>query len=156
LKVKINMECSRVHLLDLPDELLMIIFKKLEKFEILYSLLDINMRLDQIVFDPSIINTQITLMEQASPLKLISSLPDIVLDRFCFEILPKIHDKIKWLNLETLSMERILLTVNNYSNLRQLDIFIMNIETDMHLFTSKIFYYDYFSHLITDIYLNLA
>jgi hypothetical protein len=149
LKVKINMECSPVHLLDLSDEILMIIFKKLEKFEILYSLMDINMRLDQIVCDPSIITTQITFMKQASLLKLTSPLPEIVLDRLCSQILPKIHDKIKWLKLETSSMERILLAANNYSNLRQLDIFIMDTEKiDMHLFTSKMFDFDFqsFNH----------
>ncbi|CAF4007548.1 unnamed protein product, partial [Rotaria sordida] len=93
------------------------------------------MRLDQILLDSNIINTQITLMKQASPLKLTSPLSDIVLNRFCEQILPKIHDKIKWLKLETSSMERILLAANSYFNLRQLDLFIMNIETDdMHLF----------------------
>ncbi|CAF2145333.1 unnamed protein product [Rotaria magnacalcarata] len=75
-------------------------------------------------------------MKQITPVKLTSSLPDFVRDRFCPEILPKIHDKIQLLKLETLSMERILLAVNNYSNLRQLDIFIMNTETDMQLFTN--------------------
>jgi hypothetical protein len=153
LKVKIDMECSPVNLLDLSDEILMIIFKKLEKFEILYSLMDINMRLNQIVCDPSIITTQITFMKQASLLKLTSPLPEIVLDRLCSQILPKIHDRIKWLKLETSSMERILLAANNYSNLRQLDIFIMDIEkADMHLFTSKMCDFDYFSHLVTDRY----
>ncbi|CAF1078933.1 unnamed protein product [Rotaria sordida] len=98
------------------------------------------MRLDQILLDSNIINTQITLMKQASPLKLTSPLSDIVLNRFCEQILPKIHDKIKWLKLETSSMERILLAANSYFNLRQLDLFIMNIETDdMHLFNSMIF-----------------
>lgn len=156
LKVKINMECSPVHLLDLSDEILIIIFKKLKKFEILYSLMDINIRLDQTVLDPSIITTQITLMKQASLLKLTSPLPEIVVDRLCSHILSKIHDKIQWLKLETSSMERILLAPSNYSNLRQFDVYIMDIETDMHFFTSKIFHFDYFSHLVTDRYLKLA
>jgi hypothetical protein len=134
------MECSRVELFDLPDEILLMIFKKLENVEILYSLMDINMQLNQIVSTP-IFTSQITLMKQTSPLEL----PDIVVDRFCLQILPKIHDKIKWLKLETFSMERILLAANKYSNLRQLDIFMMNPKTDMHLFTGKIFgIHDYF------------
>ncbi|CAF3395204.1 unnamed protein product, partial [Rotaria sp. Silwood2] len=128
------MECSCIGLFDLPDEILLMIFKKLENVEIFYSLMDINMRLNQIVSDP-IFTSQITLMKRISPLLLTSPLPHIIVDRFCLQILPKIHDKIKWLKLETLSMERILLAANNYSNLRQLDIFIMNTKTDMHLFT---------------------
>ena len=140
VKVKINMEYSPVQLLDLPAEILLIVFQKLEKFEILYSLMNINMQLDQIVRDPSILTNQIALMKQTSLPQHTSPLPEIVLDRLCSEILPKIHDKIQWFNLETSSMERILLAANNYSNLRQLDIFIMDIELDMHLFHSKIFH----------------
>ncbi|CAF2924919.1 unnamed protein product [Rotaria sp. Silwood2] len=131
------MECQHIKLCDLPDELLLIIFKKLKNVEILYSLMDINKRLNQIVSDP-IFTREITLMKQTTPVKLTSPLSDFVRDRFCREILPKIHDKIQWLKLETLSMERILLAVNNYSNLRQLDIFIMNTETDMQLFTKDL------------------
>ncbi|CAF0974837.1 unnamed protein product [Rotaria sordida] len=144
------MECLRVELFDLPDEIFLMIFKKLENVEILYSLMDVNMRFNQIVSD-SIFTTQITLMKQRSSMELTSSLPNIVLDRFCLRILPKIHDNIKWLKLETLSMERILLAANNYSNLCQLDIFIMNKETDMHLFTGKLFdCYNHFNYLVVD------
>ncbi|CAF4649203.1 unnamed protein product, partial [Rotaria sp. Silwood1] len=35
-----------------------------------------------------------------------------ILDRFCLQILPKIHHKIQFLNLESSSMERILLSTN--------------------------------------------
>lgn len=92
------------------------IFKKLENVEILCSSLDINMGLDQIVSDP-IFTNQITLMKQTSPLELTSPLLDLVVDRFCLQILPKIRDKIKWLKLETLSMERIqFLTLLDYGS----------------------------------------
>jgi hypothetical protein len=137
------MEYSRVQLLNLPDEILMIIFKKLDNVEMLYSLMNVNTRLDQIVCDP-IFTTQITLMKQNSSIDLTSPLSDVVLNRFCVQILPQIHQKISSLSLETLSMERILLAATNYPNLRQLDIFIMNKDIDMHLFTSKIFYFGYF------------
>jgi len=132
------MECSYVQLLNLPDEILMIIFKKLDNVEVLYSLMNINMRFNKIVRDPTF-TSQIALMKQNSSTNLTSPLSDIVLDRFCLKILPQIHEKIKSLKLETLSMERVLLAVNNYPNLHQLDIFIMNKNIDMHLFTSKIF-----------------
>jgi hypothetical protein len=132
------MECSYVQLLNLPDEILMIIFKKLDNVEVLYSLMDVNMRFNKIVRDPTF-TSQIALMKQNSSTNLTSPLSDIVLDRFCLKILPQIHEKIKSLKLETLSMKRVLLAVNNYPNLHQLDIFIMNKNIDMHLFTSKIF-----------------
>lgn len=131
------MKYSFVQLIDLPNEILLIIFKKLNNDEILYSLMNINIRLNQILHDP-IFTNQISLLKYNSLLDLTSALPDIVLNRFCFQILPQINHKIKWFNLETLSMERVLLAAD-YPNLRQLNIFLMNEETDIQLFTGKIF-----------------
>ncbi|CAF1480244.1 unnamed protein product [Rotaria sp. Silwood1] len=100
------MKYSFVQLIDLPVEILMIIFKKLNNDEVLYSLKDINMRLDQIIGDP-IFTNEISLIKYNSLADLTSALPDIVLNRFYFQILPKICHKIKCFTLETLSIERI-------------------------------------------------
>ena len=54
-----------------------------------------------------------------------NSLDDSIFERFYSEILPKIHHKIKWFDLEPLSMERVLLAVD-YPNLHGLSLF--NIE----------------------------
>jgi hypothetical protein len=59
-----------------------------------------------------------------------------LLDRFCSEILPKIHHQIQWLSLESSSIERILLAAN-YPNLCQLDIFILTEEPQLHLNGTK-------------------
>ncbi|CAF0998150.1 unnamed protein product [Rotaria sordida] len=56
-----------------------------------------------------------------------------ILDRFCLQILPKIQHKIKWLNLESLSIKRILLA-GYYPNLRGFGLFIVEPETVAHLF----------------------
>lgn len=133
-----TMKYSDAQLLDLPDEILMIIFNKLNNVEVLFSLMNVNVRLDKIVHDYTFTN-QITLIEQNGATNLGSPLSDKILDRFCLKILPQIHEKIKWFKLETISMERILLAANNYPNLHQLDIFIMNKNIDMHLFISKVF-----------------
>jgi len=53
-------------------------------------------------------------------MKHIYPLTDEVLERFCLEILPKIHHRIEWLTVESLSMERIFL-VCVYPILLQLD-----------------------------------
>ncbi|CAF3414410.1 unnamed protein product [Rotaria sp. Silwood2] len=45
---------------------------------------------------------------------------DTILDRFCLEILPIIHDKIEWLDVESSAMENILLSTN-YPNLHGLN-----------------------------------
>jgi len=42
---------SLIELIDLPDEILMTIFKKLNNVQVLYSLFDVNERLNQILYD---------------------------------------------------------------------------------------------------------
>ena len=59
------MKYSFVQLIDLPDEILLIIFKKLNNDEILYSLMNINIRLNQILHDP-IFTNQISLLKYTS------------------------------------------------------------------------------------------
>ena len=57
-----------------------------------------------------------------------------LLDRFCVRILPEIHDKIKWFDLESFSMERILLAANDLNlsslrlyNIRQKQLYIFSL-----------------------------
>ena len=51
--MKINTKRSCVELNDLPDEILLIIFKKLNKLETLYSCQGVNQRLNNIIHDPN-------------------------------------------------------------------------------------------------------
>jgi hypothetical protein len=128
------MEHSRFQLDNLPDEILMIIFKKLNNCEILYSLLGVNQRLDTIVND-SPITKNLTLTTSSHGSYQFSS---VVLDRFCFEILPKINDKIEKLSLESSSMERILRAAD-YPNLHKLCLFDVSTKTAHDLVSGKIF-----------------
>ncbi|CAF4739499.1 unnamed protein product, partial [Rotaria sp. Silwood2] len=54
------------------------------------------------------------------------------LDRFCLQILPSIRHKIKWVNLESSSMKRIL-HATNYPNLYGLGLYDIEIETALSL-----------------------
>ncbi|CAF2541770.1 unnamed protein product [Rotaria sp. Silwood2] len=92
------MENSFFQLNDLPDEILMIIFKKLTIVVVLYSLTHVNKRFNKIVHDISFTHT--LALYRSGTNDYIAPLPDEILDRFCLFILPKIHHKIKWLNLE--------------------------------------------------------
>ncbi|CAF4465093.1 unnamed protein product [Rotaria socialis] len=91
----------------------------------------VNMRLNQILRD-SIFTSCLTLLRVVSNNR-ICPLPDTVLDRFCLEILPKIHNQIKWLNLESLSLERILLTID-YPNLSGLGVYNIDEKTAISVF----------------------
>ncbi|CAF0753505.1 unnamed protein product [Rotaria sordida] len=64
-------------------------------------------------------------------------LPDPMVDQFCLQILPEIHHKIKWLNLELLSMERILLATN-YPNLYGLGLYDLQIEKVKYFVTETL------------------
>ncbi|CAF3364107.1 unnamed protein product [Rotaria sp. Silwood1] len=128
------MKHSSVELNDFPDEILMIILKKLSNVQVLYSLIGVNKRLHAIVHDPIFTNC-LTLMNYVS-VDSTDPLSGPVLVQFCLQILPSIHHKIKWLNLESSSMKRILLATN-YPNLYGLGLYDIEIETALSFFIDK-------------------
>jgi len=125
----------KVNLLDLPNEILLIILKKLDNMDVLYSLFDLNNeRLDKIIQENTFTNNLnfvlITLTDD------VLSISDSIIDRFCKNILPKIHYNVKSLILNSLSMERILFS-GDYPNLNKLKIFNFNDKTALRYFTGK-------------------
>jgi hypothetical protein len=136
------MEYSSFQLTDLPDELLLIIFNKLNNIDVLHSLVGISMRFNQIIYD-QIFTSCLTLFRWCDGI--ICPLNDTIIDRFCFEILPKIHYKIQWLHIESSSIERIL-RIDDYPNLYGLGLYNIKEETFKRLFVGKNFDNDCFSH----------
>ena len=133
------MKHSLVQLNDLPDEILIIILKKLDYHQVLYSIIGVNKRLTTLVHD-TIFTNHLTLMKYISD-DFIKPLSNKILDRFYSEVLPSIHHKIQWLDVELSSLERILLS-KNYPNLYKLGLYNLEIDRAKHLFTSKIFYFN--------------
>ncbi|CAF3060492.1 unnamed protein product [Rotaria sp. Silwood2] len=127
------MEYSCIGLNNLSDEILMIIFQKLNNIDVLYSFQGVNQRLNKIIHDP-------TFTSRWSFVKWLSGgfidlfCSDIMLNRFCLKILPEIHDKIKWLDLESSSMKHVLHAIN-YPNLDTLGLYNINEESARSLFT---------------------
>ncbi|CAF1676145.1 unnamed protein product, partial [Rotaria sordida] len=145
------MNLSKVGLLDLPNEILVMIFKKLDNIDVLYSLLDVdNQRLDIIAQENTFTNTLkfliITLTDD------ILSLTDSIVDRFCTNILPRIHQNVKSLILDSLSMERILL-VGDYPNLTEIKLFNFNDKIVSRYFTVETPFRCIFQRQITDLIL---
>jgi len=147
------MEHSCVQLEDLPDEILLIISQKLHNCDVLYSLMGLNERLDTILND-RIFTRNLTLMKSIYSSSY--QFTDIILDRFCLEILPKINDKIERLNIESSFMERILLATN-YPNLHALGLYDFAPETARKLFSGRIFFFYTLSMInyIRQIYLKI-
>src|SRR5690349_1811747 len=121
------MNRSNVHLLHLPDEILLIILKKLRNIDVLYSLLDIN-------------NGRLNILAQENTftniLKFVSIDDYSIIDRFCSDILPRIHHNVKCFILYPVLMKCILLATD-YPNLTELKIVHFQREIAVKYFTSK-------------------
>ena len=129
------MNQSNVSLLDLPNEILLIILKKLNNMDVLYSLLDVdNQRLDIIVREETFTKSLNFILTTITDDVL--SIADSILDRFCMNILPKIDYNVKSLILESGSMERILLAAD-YPNLTELKLYNVNDHIVSYHFTGK-------------------
>ncbi|CAF4961290.1 unnamed protein product [Rotaria sp. Silwood1] len=129
------MNRSCVQLKDLPDELLIFIFKQMNNIEVFYTLFGINERLDLILQD-SIFTNRLNFLKRSSKKFLNIFSPDIIFDRFCLQILPAVREKIQWLDVESSSLKQILCAAD-YPNLYRLGLFNIEEETIKSLFTGK-------------------
>lgn len=131
------MNQSDVHLLDLPNEMLITILKKLENVDVLYSFFNINHdRLYTLAMTDVFTNTLKFVMPSATDGY--QSISNPILDRFCMKILPQIDSHVRYLILEPISMERILLATQ-YSNLHRLKIYNFRQEIVSRYFTGNHF-----------------
>ncbi|CAF3867535.1 unnamed protein product [Rotaria sordida] len=142
-----------VELNDLPDEILLIIFKKLNNLQVLYSFQGINERLNKIIYDP--IFTSCLNFLQWSSSKFINKFPsDVILDRFCSEILPEISMKIKWFDLESSSMKHILCAAD-CPNLYGIGLYNIEHETARCLFIDEKLSSGIFKNQITTLIIEI-
>ncbi len=96
------MNQHNVHLLDLPNEILFLILKKLDNVDVLHSLLGINNRQLDIIAQEQIFSNILNFVSISQTADEISG---SILNRFCIDILPRIHENVKSLILESVSME---------------------------------------------------
>jgi hypothetical protein len=88
-----NLNKIRPNILDLPDEILFIILKKLNMVDVVYSLVDVNQRFDRLAVDSLYIcDLKITNIMSINSLYNQTSLIDTkVLCKICQKILPRIY-----------------------------------------------------------------
>jgi hypothetical protein len=123
------MNRSDIDLLDLPDELLLFILKKLDNIDILYSLLDVeNKRLDVLAHDEQFTNTLILTVSD-----------ETILNRFCIDILPRIHGNVKHLVLESSAIKRVL-HAGSYPILTNLKLFKFGQDIALQFFKGKLIF----------------
>jgi hypothetical protein len=132
------MNQHNVHLLDLPNEILLLILRKLDNIDVLYSLLGINNQRLEIIAQQQNFTNILNFAPTSRLTDEISSISGSTLDRYCIDILPKIHKTVKSLILESVSMERIL-RADNFPNLSELTLFNFNKAIFSRYFMGKSF-----------------
>jgi len=118
-----NSRMTRYSILDLPNEILLIIFNKLNTIDIFYSIIDVNERFYRLILNsPNVQDLQMTTTmnvdtcyEQTSPID------TKLLSRICKNILPEIHHQVYKLTIDQSSMKAILHAAN-YPQLYSLSI----------------------------------
>ena len=102
-----------LNILDLPNEILLIILKKLNIVDALCSLVDVNQRFDELLLNSPHIRTLDTVsMAVKSNSDRTISIDNRLLNKICEKILPRIHHRLTELIVEQHSITRILLAVN--------------------------------------------
>ncbi|CAF3205849.1 unnamed protein product [Rotaria socialis] len=96
------MDCTSI--VQLPNEILLYIFNKLNVIDVFYSLVGVNQRFDQLIFDFLDIDNIPSIFHQ----KYINgkSQHDYILDKICLKILPRINTKIRKLTIDPYSLKR--------------------------------------------------
>ena len=122
------LKSNYIDILDLPDEILRIIFNKLNTTDIFYSLVGVNQRFDRLAFDSLYIQHLDFVIK---PSNIHNSPVDVrFLDKICEQILPRINDKVTKLIVDPFSMKRILNAVH-YPQLHSLS--LINFQPDIFL-----------------------
>jgi hypothetical protein len=134
------MNQHNIHLLDLPNEILLLILKKLGNIDALYSLWDINNQRLEMIVRKQIFTNILNFVSICQSTGEISSVSSSILDQLCISILPSIHKNIQSLVVEPVSMERIF-RVGDYPNLTKLKIYNFNKGIALTYFKSKSFGY---------------
>ena len=123
-------------ILDLPNEILCIIFHKLDIFNVLYSFISINQRLDRLALDPFYIRKLIVTTKSFSDS--MCSIKDEIVDKLCGDIIPQIHDQVNKLFVEQNLLQRVL-HAGSYPRLNSLSLIDFKPRTLLKILTGKLF-----------------
>ena len=129
---------DHLNILDLPNEILLKIFQEVNMVDVLYSLVDVTQRFNQLIFDPFYIrNLNITSMRMKSFYDRTYSIDKQILDRICPNILPRISHQVNHLIVERYSIESVLHTMN-YPQVCSLTLLDFPEEVLLNCLTSKL------------------
>ena len=109
---------KNVNILDLPDEILLIIFGNLKTVNVFYSLAEVNRRFNRLALDSVYIRDVNMTIDSSNDQ--INSIDADVFSRICQKILPRIAHQVRKLTVEQDSMKEVLST--NYPQLYSLSL----------------------------------
>jgi len=111
------MNRSSVSIVSLSDEVLLNILMKLNTVDVLYSLIGVNKKLDRLARDINFTRSidLVTILSNSKK----KSRAKSIMDRFSFDIIPRIQHNIESLTLDQLSIDRVLRN-GNYPKLWKL------------------------------------
>jgi hypothetical protein len=107
---EIEMDNHHGNILDLPDEILLIIFKEMSTIDVLHSFGNVNQRFNRLIAD-SVYTRHLemtTLRNIKSEYDQIASIDPQILCEICMKIIPKIHHQVHQLTVQEDSIEQIL------------------------------------------------
>ncbi|CAF5148867.1 unnamed protein product [Rotaria magnacalcarata] len=142
------MNHSTLSILALCDEMVLAILNKLNNMDVLYSLIGVNKKLDSLVRD--ITFTQSIDLVTISSNEHNDSRNKSILDRFCFDIIPRIQQNIESLILDPLSIDRVL-CIGNYSKLYKVALVNVQFEIASRIFNNESSFVHNFKHQILDL-----
>jgi hypothetical protein len=126
----------QLNILDLPNEIFLQIFHRLNTVDVFYSFVGICERLDQLILDPFYITKLILTTKSFS--NNILSVKTQIIDKICKNIIPQIHHHVTELIVEQHSMENILHAAN-YPQLNSLSLIDFEWKILLEFLTSKHF-----------------
>ena len=112
----------QVNLVDLPSEILLIIMKKLNMVDVLYSLLDVTQRWNDLILNPLYVRRlDLTSVTVTPSDDWICSTDDRIVEQLCRHVLPIISDQVKTLRVDQHILGRVL-HASNYPQLDSLEL----------------------------------
>jgi hypothetical protein len=128
-----SMSDSTINIVHLPDEILLTIFNKLSHIDMLYSLVGVNRKLDTVAYDINFTRTVDLTMASSNQMN-----DSLINNRFCMQILPRIHHHVECLTVRGCFLERVL-HASTYPNLRKLIIVDLELNVGSRIFNGMSF-----------------
>ena len=130
---------NRLNLVDLPNEIFLMVMKKLNMNDVLYSLVDVHERWNDLVLNPLYVRrVDLTCVKVTPSDDWIYSTDDHVVERICRDVFPRINDQVKELRVDQHALARVL-HATSYPQLESLALIDIDDQVYLEFMRSKFF-----------------